>query len=268
KVDDAARQAGEFPGLNHPELDRVRAVARLLANGDRLALPADGKNRRASLHPLPDKALPDWLAEFAAHLSACGQQRLADLLRERTGAFTTAPVTLPPKASEQPANASVRLRLRLSSTRLRRKVEYRLRQRSAPAPLTGLAAVVRDLAQHEQLTSVLYAGPQHWPHRQHLVDGLADNPGRPPLATVANLSEVDRHASAYDMVVFVGGDETAAMPASVRDAGLILIEGLHSEPGYRIAAEYADDPWYLLVAHEPEAGYAVFRRAARLEETA
>ena len=70
----AAKLAGEFAWLRHPELDRVRWVTSALKNGGlATALPADGGKRRLSIHQLPLLSNEQWLGQLYSMLKASRQ---------------------------------------------------------------------------------------------------------------------------------------------------------------------------------------------------
>jgi hypothetical protein len=78
-VSAALRRSNQFSNLSHPELERVRWVARLLANGAGSAFPVDGGNqRRVSLHQVPVRSPGEWVGQLITTLAACGQNQLAD----------------------------------------------------------------------------------------------------------------------------------------------------------------------------------------------
>lgn len=94
KVDEAARQAGEFPWLRHPELDRARWAVRLLDEGAFTPPPAvdPSVGYRASMHHLPARTTKEWIDDLCIMLNACGQRdqsdviaRLADSQSEASG---------------------------------------------------------------------------------------------------------------------------------------------------------------------------------------
>ena len=78
-VQQALRRSRQFPNLNHPELERVRWAARLLAGGAGSPFPVDDGNRfRVSLHQLPVLSSGEWVEQLITTLSACGQIPLAE----------------------------------------------------------------------------------------------------------------------------------------------------------------------------------------------
>lgn len=72
----AASRAAQFGHLQHPSLDRVRAVVALLQ------LPAVDDSEavtmnRPSIHNLPELTFGEWMRQLQAMLIACGQSKLA-----------------------------------------------------------------------------------------------------------------------------------------------------------------------------------------------
>jgi hypothetical protein len=91
---EAARDAGRFPDLAHPELERARAAVAVLSEPGR-AFVAPDRGRRASVHPLPRRTDAEWIDEVCRMLQANGRSALARRLsashpdarwREGTGA--------------------------------------------------------------------------------------------------------------------------------------------------------------------------------------
>jgi hypothetical protein len=79
KVSAAKRYAAEFPGLNHPELDRARWAIAVLAHGDGtvpVLVAANGRRRR-TLHQLPDRTFEEWVSQLCTMLTASGQSGMA-----------------------------------------------------------------------------------------------------------------------------------------------------------------------------------------------
>lgn len=83
-TDEAIRLAGRYPSLRHPELDRVRWSAEVLA-AQRGETAFDGEcaapgRQRQSVHRLPQLSLTEWVAWLGRQLEANGQQASAQRL--------------------------------------------------------------------------------------------------------------------------------------------------------------------------------------------
>lgn len=80
-VEMAAKLAGEFAWLRHPELDRVRWATSVLKNGGlATASHADGGKRRLSIHQLPAQSREQWLGQLCSMLKASRQFAFAEIL--------------------------------------------------------------------------------------------------------------------------------------------------------------------------------------------
>ncbi|MEP9373356.1 glycosyltransferase [Mesorhizobium sp. KR1-2] len=87
-LEQARRLQNFYPRLSNDELRRARLVLeRAGRNGDRLASGRHGKDRK-SIHQLPERSDPEWLAWFADILKRCGQPDLANALRRNPLAVT------------------------------------------------------------------------------------------------------------------------------------------------------------------------------------
>jgi hypothetical protein len=128
----ALRRSNQFSNLRHPELERVRWAARLLANGASSPFPVDDGNQgRVSLHQLPVLSPGEWVEQLIATLSACGQNELADAVWEgfwtpgnnagKTSHFETVWLRLL-AAVRVGSNGAAAFRLRFFYSKLRRRL--------------------------------------------------------------------------------------------------------------------------------------------------
>lgn len=80
----AARKcADQFRWVQHPELNRVRCVVKILANSSEMMPPlVSDRTRpsRTSIHQLPERSPQRWIEELCKMLSACDQNHLVDVL--------------------------------------------------------------------------------------------------------------------------------------------------------------------------------------------
>lgn len=89
--EEALRDARQFAWLRHPELDRARWSAAILAGVDPEPPPgADGAPRR-TLHRLPGRGDAEWVERVCAMLLACGRRPWAEILRARSRTGTALP---------------------------------------------------------------------------------------------------------------------------------------------------------------------------------
>lgn len=78
-VAEAINRSKQFPGLNHPELARVRWVTTLFSQGIGAPFPIeDGGHQRVSLHQLPVLSPKQWSEQLANMLRVNGQPKIAD----------------------------------------------------------------------------------------------------------------------------------------------------------------------------------------------
>jgi predicted O-methyltransferase YrrM len=97
KLDEARNLAGQFQGLHHPELDRMRWVINLLQNKGAISPFGEEKTRhRCSVHQLPRCGLNEWLERFCMMLMACRQ---VDLAKTVTQAIPSGSIRLPEGSS-------------------------------------------------------------------------------------------------------------------------------------------------------------------------
>lgn len=83
KLHNAAKRAGQFPWLRHPELDRTRAVISILTNEaitNNLVHDDELINRR-SIHQLPSRTFHEWIEQLCIMLINSGQSVLAQTLK-------------------------------------------------------------------------------------------------------------------------------------------------------------------------------------------
>jgi tetratricopeptide (TPR) repeat protein len=85
RMDEAVKQAHQFPCLNHPELERTRLAVARIANVsiETGSLQHESKHRH-SIHQLPDLSHPAWEARLCTMLKACRQDDLVDKLTQAT----------------------------------------------------------------------------------------------------------------------------------------------------------------------------------------
>jgi hypothetical protein len=130
----AFRRSNQFSNLSHPELERVRWAARLLAIGAGSAFPVDGGNqRRVSLHQVPVLSPGEWVEQLITTLSACGQNPLADAIKDGFGTSgNNAGKTLHSETVWQRLLAAVGVRSDGAAAFRRRFFYSKLRRRLAP----------------------------------------------------------------------------------------------------------------------------------------
>jgi hypothetical protein len=278
RLADARLDARQYPAMRHPELDRTRAAVLVLSGEKHAVLPTQtdgGPARRRSVHVLPTLEIEQWVGEFATMLVACGQGRLASKLHEglRAGqrsdgangnqdsnpAATTDSGPLqavePPRVMDEVIVQSRRLRRKVQRRAARERLRF-TRERA----LDPLSALIRDVAEKEDLAAVLLIGPPTQPYREVLVAALEANPSRPVLATDSAAGP-----ATSDFVIVDAGDEQAASTVEqqqIFDARLVLVDHLNTVRGQELCAELLGDTRYVLVEHEPAAGqgFALFRR--------
>jgi len=76
----ALERSGQFEWLQHPELDRARRAANLLAGRNENLPPADSVARRATIHQLPARDQREWEMDLCRMLRACSQGAAAERL--------------------------------------------------------------------------------------------------------------------------------------------------------------------------------------------
>jgi hypothetical protein len=91
KTGEAIQRSRQYEWLSHPELDRARQIAQLLADSKASVSPSsDGvPRRRASIHQMPNRTLDEWLSELLVILRTCGKHRLLTTLMESISDATT-----------------------------------------------------------------------------------------------------------------------------------------------------------------------------------
>jgi glycosyl transferase family 1 len=285
----AVARAREYPGLRHPELDRIRtAVGVLSAEPDDVAdvRPAPV---RASVHALPAQPYVEWADEFAAMLTACGQAGSAARLREH-GAVVERLQPHEGPAADGHGGPELIARARLLRRKVHRRLEYEVGRRLKRTDHgTTFTRMVRDLAGKEDLAAVLVLGSSTAEFTEALAAGLADNPNRPAVVTVPADGPVvlDEHATGhpaevpggldavrsqrgienFDLVV-VADAAGAAGPyaAEVWDAAFVLLLDINQPAGYELCGRILADPRHLLLDNDPDhgTGYAAFRRRRRV----
>jgi hypothetical protein len=89
KLQDARDRARAYPWLHHPELDRTRWIALVLADEKDVTLSFDGdvSRSRRSIHQLPNRSFHQLCEQVFMMLRACGQHQSAAVLeRASSGA--------------------------------------------------------------------------------------------------------------------------------------------------------------------------------------
>ncbi len=94
-LDQARRLQDFYPGLSHNELRRARIVLDQLDRKDDSVTSSQHRSDRKSIHQIPKRSDPEWLAWFSDILDRCQQPDLAKALRhvafEGGGAAETVP---------------------------------------------------------------------------------------------------------------------------------------------------------------------------------
>lgn len=149
KVKDALCRSQEFEWLGHPQLDRVRAVAKFLAVGAWTPISLDDHPRmRHSIHQMPERSFEQWVEELCTMLRACGQHALAERLVgeisefarfDRTSSLLDQRMTANDKGI---ANCSFPARRPKSVPSISRRLRY---AKAKLAARTRLASIVREL---------------------------------------------------------------------------------------------------------------------------
>lgn len=103
-VSGAAKSAGEFEWLHHPELDRARLITHVLSHREPIARRDEtlSATARASIHQLPERDLRGWLEQIEKMLRACRQDELARRVAEFAG--VDYPARTPPRAGRPAAS--------------------------------------------------------------------------------------------------------------------------------------------------------------------
>ncbi|MCX7593410.1 MAG: glycosyltransferase [Fischerella sp.] len=84
KLDEAAQKAGEYPNLNHPELERTRWIINVLKKrGDQNTFLYNSDIKyNYSIHQLPERSFPDWVKHICMMLEACQEYQWAEILSQ------------------------------------------------------------------------------------------------------------------------------------------------------------------------------------------
>ncbi|MEV6343177.1 glycosyltransferase [Actinoplanes sp. NPDC051851] len=285
---EAVARAREYPGLRHPELDRIRSAVGLLNReaeelGEIRQAPV-----RASVHVLDQQSFVEWAGEFAAMLTACGQDGAAARLREH-GTVVDRLQPHEPVATGGSEGNELLAKGRLLRRKVHRRLEYEVRRRlHRPEQVDAFTRVVRDLTEKEDLTDVLLLGTAGPEQVKALTEGLGANPNRPAVVSVRPGAGVvvDEHATGrpagepgglaafrarraiegFDLVV-VADEASAAGPHATEALGaaFVLLLGISTPAGYELCGRMLADPRYVLLDNDPDfgTGYAVFRRRRR-----
>jgi hypothetical protein len=288
RLGEAATRARQYPSLDHPELDRIRAVVGQLTGGavPRQRSGVDPADRRRSVHGGREQSLDDWTRELTAMLRASGQTRLADRLPARP---------LPAAATDAaplPAHTRMVDAVTVKRHQLRRKVVRRVRHelrrlsRRRPDP-EALVRLIRTHAGREDVASVLVLGAVPSAHTDALTAGARTNPNRPTVFTVPDPADPAGPIRLAPGVTVADG-QTLAMTrktygietfdlailgeapgiaddivAEIAGARTVLIGVLNRAAGARVAADLTAGGEHVLLEHDPSAGrgHAVFARA-------
>jgi Glycosyl transferases group 1 len=188
KPAEALKRANEYPWLRHPELDRARWAARVLAEGavDPLQPLSDADNRRRSMHQMPERSFPKWVGEVAIMLRACGQSQMAAVLTASAGvlgadgseAMDEKSFALPPDSKDgaQSSGASIAFfkkriesrkrrsdfskKLGTTLRRLEGKYGYFLPYHLSESRVDEYYKAVRDLAREDRFRTALLIGAE------------------------------------------------------------------------------------------------------------
>jgi hypothetical protein len=285
KVQEAAQRADQFH-IAHPELDRIRQVALLLA--DRAAPATVDRPVRPSVHAILHRDLDAWVDDLVAMLRACGQCRLAEAVavqapaldsdRTRTGARMAPEVTGTPVLPLVPQKSLAKIK-----RRVRGELADRVRKMTANAP----QAAVRTLLTKEDVRAALLIGASATARSTRAaLAGLRRNPNQPPiywlrdatpsllpgrgrrpgerLADGAALAETRAKLhDGFDVVVL---GEHSRLDRDEQDvlakARFLVLTGINRSDTHRFHADLIGHPDYALVTHHDshDGGYSVFRR--------
>ncbi|MFF1879645.1 glycosyltransferase [Leifsonia sp. NPDC058230] len=271
----AARIAAEkYPGMSHPELDRVRAAVAALTGAE---VSDPGARPRASVCPPPDSTDEQWTLRLVAMLRACGQAGPAARLSEQHGTSSAESGTAPLPAVRAGWRGRFRVEARLARLRKgdsRSTAERWVRARLSPLKrrLTSdpWSRFVGDYAKREPVsTAVIVLGNDGWSRSARAVrSGLLENPAVREVTTFPSDSEPDAHARVDDQtsLYFVTSGGTALLGGSVAlgRAATIIMEGVNEPSGQRILEDLIAGREFDLVDHRPEhgTGTVVLRRSS------
>ncbi|MFY1636621.1 glycosyltransferase family protein [Solwaraspora sp. WMMB335] len=296
RLADATGRARQYPGLRHPELDRIRVAAGLLAGSP---VGVDDRPVRRSVHTVPETGLAPWLTELCTMLDAAGQQRLAARLRDHAvtvDRFEPVVGAVEPGGQAEPVPgggrasrpAEMLAKGRLLGRKVQRRLDYELsRRRARSQPSDPFTLRIAALAEKEDVSSALLFDPPAGAEevdvaREALVGGLRANPNRPLIVTAtpsgtacaqrgdervtAALPEITaRYGLATVDLVWIadpGAGIEAPLPEQVFGADFVIVSYLNGAAGFALCRRLLADPRYLLLEHDPghDSGYAIFRR--------
>lgn len=289
---EAALRAEQFADIHNTDLTRIRRTIATIVG--RAPLEPAGRER-LSLHQMPPQTDAEWLASLREMLSACGQQKVAEILVDGlTADATTAPRK--PQLADSVFEQTLHLQSRLA--RLEKKVRDRsqryatkLRKKWAPAPSSlpagEYAEIVRLVKKEEFDRGVLVGGRCGSWVSQAFVEGMTANPLMPsavcvgpatsefakfhrrhtgPLGCEFRYLAADGRVSAADLegagLVVIEQPELLATDArALEQVQLVLVADIDSEAG-RACYEALAGGKFCLLAHEPGqgGGYAMLRR--------
>lgn len=278
EAEQAVAGALRFPGLRHPELDRMRSY---------LGAPVpENVPLRASVCPVPEQPVESWEAEILRQLRACGQPA-AGLKPSgalfapggEAGAQTGTPPASPGTRRQPKAPAAVESRLRRALNRMLRRLRWRLRTgavkrlRMKLSPLKQrlltdeFSRTLTDNLRREGLDSaVFYGKPTDSGLQRALQRGLALNPSLPPLEFIpsANAPRASGNPDPSRTAAFVADAETAESDMDfLSECALVVIANTVSPGGYRILSGLGAGSRLVLLAHDPVRGTALLASRGR-----
>jgi tetratricopeptide (TPR) repeat protein len=144
KLREAVVRVDQFEKLCHPELERVRAVIRVLTGQVHQRVPSKCRlDYRWSIHQLPERRIEAWLAEICKMLKACRQDHIVRRLT-RSAAILKSPTAVEGPDESSPAGAMSWRRLISRSGEAIRRTQLTTRRDLYRVKVDGYRARVRS----------------------------------------------------------------------------------------------------------------------------